>query len=293
MEQQNIQNLQRFLKVLNQQPFVNLTDNNQDFKFKTDITNVEHVYRGLEFVFVSIWKIYLIVCNSNLSQDDQVRYLQMLPDPSGNQFITEQNALQLMGMSVKLQEFFSLDLSRYAQAFQLGGGTDKSKKRSKTDLVVGLIFTPLKILEDQFGPIIAIPLELITGFLSALGTFAQILSSTFGMFPPIPGAATVFEALAELTELVHLITSSFNMFLNITRGNWYIVIQTIIGMFPQIMELINGITMQLVVINRFVKMSNNMVGYAFYPAKTIIKMLTPVLLKPLSYLKDGSPPYTT
>ena len=49
----------------------------------------------------------------------------------------------------------------------------------------------------------------------------------------------------------------FKMFFNIARGSWSIVIQAMIGMFPQLLELINGITMQLIVLNRFLKMTND------------------------------------
>ncbi len=292
MTEQNIRNLQKFLKLLNTEPIVKFRTEHQDFRFNTDRTSVKKIYQGLTFAFLTIWKIYLIVSNPNLSRDDQIQYLMMLPDPDGNRFITPQHARHLSNLTHQLRQFFQTDFNQYpALLSQQGGSSSPPKQRSKTDLILGLMFTPLKILEERFGPIIAIPLEMVTGFLTVLGMFSQILSSTFGMLPPIPFAATVFEALAELTEIVHVISNFFNMFLNIVRGNWYIVIQAIIGMFPQILELINGLTMQLIVVNRFVRMGNQMAGVAYGPAQRVIKMLTPILLKPLEYFKDSSNPY--
>ena len=297
-----ITDLTKFIEILNKKPIIRLPKRYRAITFPTDPKSVGKLYDGLQFSFVTLWKIHLIRGSSLWKRRKKIKYLQSLPDPNGVPFLSQRSANRIYRKTKDLGNIFQTNKTKMRvyrnlikNNYQLNGKLARQSAGAAEDtccqnpfspnMMMGMMFSPLKTIEDQFGPIIAMPMEIMTGYLSMLGMFSQILSSTLGLLPPVPGIVEVTETIAEISEMVHVFTNSFNMFLNIGRANWSLVIQSFIGMFPQMLELVNGVTMQLIVFNRLLKMTDEMLGMSMGTIQMVTLMITPLFQNPLAFLQ--------
>ena len=106
MVDQNLIHLRDFLKILNDLPFLRLHRKYRGVRFKTDMSSVKKMYGGVQFAFITIWKIYLIQQVRGLSKSQRIEYIRMLPDPIGKPFFSERTAKRLNGKSRQLGKFF-------------------------------------------------------------------------------------------------------------------------------------------------------------------------------------------
>lgn len=132
------------------------------------------------------------------------------------QNITESLEREVGPPSEEVQEFIATE--------------DESQKPAPFNFLV-----PLKYWEDRLGFVLSIPLEFITGLLSFCGSTLQIIGSVMAIIPGNPSAGLFIIGAA----IVFLI----NIFLNLARANWPIVVHSLLGMFPFILEAINGFAM--------------------------------------------------
>ena len=94
---------------------------------------------------------------------------------------------------------------------------------------------PLKFWEDRLGFVLSIPLEFITGLLSFIASTLQIIGSVMAIIPGNPSAG-LFIIGAAIVFLVNIV-------LNLLRANWPVVVHSLLGMFPFILEAINGFSL--------------------------------------------------
>ena len=104
-------------------------------------------------------------------------------------------------------------------------------------------------------------------------------------FPfPFPLPPPAGEVLGILLVGVQVFSSAFNIFLNIGRANWDVVIKSAMGIFPQFSEVSNTLTVQLVSLNKFLKYLNSFSLGVINNSDIIIPILKPVVDNPLSFL---------
>ena len=226
-------------------------------------------YRGLQFSNFILWKIY-IINGTNYTPREKVILISKIPDPNGYRFISIKLAYYLYKKSYKLKRLF--------RNSNMYGGCNISNIPIKK-----LIFSPLQLAEEKLGSFVSVPLEITSGLVGAFGTISQLMASTVSMLPPFPGFSTGTSAISSVLEVVHVASNSFNIFLNIGRSDWDMVIQSAIGMFPQFLEAINGMSMTLTSLNKFMEMFDNMLGILNNKSDIIIPMILPIITNPLRF----------
>jgi hypothetical protein len=98
---------------------------------------------------------------------------------------------------------------------------------------------PLKFWEDRLGFVLSIPLEFITGLLSFVASTLQIIGSVMAIIPGNPSAG-LFIIGAAIVFLVNIV-------LNLLRANWPVVVHSLLGMFPFILEAVNGFSLFVII----------------------------------------------
>ena len=278
-----LRQLKFFIQVLND---FHTSKYNTDFKLNTNSESLQKYYNGLLFLIHTLWKIYLISNLQHITNLQKVQLITYIPDPTGNRFINLKLAAYLLSQSKKLCELFNRK--------QIGGNINLNQNEinringmyilNNFDKITTFLISPISVLEDNLGSVISVPLEICTMYLTIIGTFTQLLSSTLEMLPPMPGVSAGIATIADILQIVHIFTNSFNMFLNIGRGNWDIVIRNGIGMFPQFLEIINSTTMTLNSINKFLDIFNNSVTFLNKQNRIIVPMILPIIKNPLSFM---------
>lgn len=236
-----------------------------------DKSHIKTYEKGLLFINQTLWKINLICQNSSLTKSDKIQLLQMLPNPNGQSFINRRLAKWLYRHSDNLVVMYQIPRKK------LKGGGNKIN-------ILEIIVSPLKVVEDKLGPIVTIPLEITTMLVASMSTVCQLISSTVEMLPFPPPFGWVPEIVGDLMLGIHVFSNGFNIFLNISRANWDIAIQSAMGMFPQFLEMSNGLTLQLISVNKFLVMLNQASDILVSGSGEILPMLQPIIQNPISFL---------
>ena len=115
----------------------------------------------------------------------------------------------------------------------------------------------LSDLEDKYGSSLSIPLEIISSSNSMISYFCSMLATTFG-YPPfsIPPYSLALFFPKLILRFSHLFLTGYNMFINISRRNWGVVIKNGLSSFPQFLITENQVTTQLLAVKRTLKMLN-------------------------------------
>lgn len=234
----------------------------------TSSEDLEIYLSGLEFVSDTFFKILLICKTSKIDYDEKIALIMEIPDPDGDQFIDEDLAVWIYSQVPNLKLFYE------KPKYTLKGGAD-------TDDIKSIIVSPLKTAEDRLGPLATIPLEIFTMLIGTMGSISSLISSSatsLPMPPPFP------DIIGKVMLGVQVFANSFNVFLNMARANWDIVIQSSLGMFPQILVASNGLTLQLISMNKFIKTLNGFTSGMITNSNVIMPILKPIADNPISFL---------
>jgi len=150
--------------------------------------------------------------------------------------------------------------------------------------LLNFIISPLSTLEYKYGTIVSISLDIVTFIITMLGTITQLIGSTLTMVPPYPGLSALMELFSEGLEFIHVLCNNFLIFFSISRGNWDLAVKSAIGMFPQLLELINGMGMTLNTVNGFMRNIDNTLRFVNEKSDQIIPILQPIAKHPIKFL---------
>ena len=242
-----------------------------------DPENIQKYHQGLEFISVTLYKIILIYKNKKLSKREKISLIQKIPDPDNKPFINKRLAEWIYQKAPTLRSIYEQSTTDIKGCQLKGGG-------QKIDKIMEIVISPLKFAEDRYGLIVTVPLEITTLMVGTMGTNSQLISSTVEMLPFPPPLGWVPEIVGDLMLGIHVFSNTFNIFLNISRAHWDIVIQSAIGMFPQFLELSNGLTMQLISVNKVLVLINKASSAMVTEIDIILPILLPVINDPIPYL---------
>ena len=241
-----------------------------------DQISIKKYNDGLHFISTTLFKIITIYRDKIISKTEKINLIRKIRDPDNKIFIDKRLAKWLYEKAPYLKELYARSTERY-NVRDLKGG-------SKITEIGEIVISPLKFAEDRFGMFASVPLEITTMMVGILGTISQLISSTVEMLPFPPPFGWVPEIVGDLMLGIHVFSNAFNIFLNIGRANWDIVIQSAMGTFPQFLEISNGLTMQLIGVNRVLVMITKVSSTIVTESDTILPILMPIINDPLTYL---------
>lgn len=234
----------------------------------TSSEDLEIYLLGLEFVSDTFFKILLICKTSKIDYDEKIALIMEIPDPDGDQFIDEDLAVWIYSQVPNLKLFYK------KPRYTLKGGAETADIKS-------IIVSPLKTAEDSLGPLATIPLEIFTMLIGTMGSISSLIGSSatsLPMPPPFP------DLIGKAMLGVQVFSNSFNVFLNIARANWDVVVQSAMGIFPQILVASNGLTLQLNNMNKFINTLNGLTSGMITNSNVIMPLLKPIADNPISFL---------
>ena len=236
---------------------------------------------GLHFISTSLFRIITIYRDKTISKTDKINLIRKIRDPDNKPFINKRLATWIYEKTPSLRKLYKKSANNLSEKDLSGKDLQGGSKITE---IGEIIISPLKLAEDRFGTIITVPLEITTLLVGTLGTISQLISSTVEMLPFPPPLGWVPEIVGDLMLGVHVFSNGFNIFLNIGRANWDIVIQSAMGTFPQFLEISNGLTMQLIGVNRVLVMITQASSTLITETDTILPILKPIISNPLPYL---------
>ena len=234
----------------------------------TSYEDLEIYLLGLEFISDTFFKILLICKTSKIDYDDKIALIMEIPDPDGDQFIDEDLAIWIYSQVPNLKLFYE------KPKYTLKGGAETSDIKS-------IIGSPLKTAEESLGPLATIPLEIFTMLIGTMGSISSLIgssASSLPMPPPLP------DLIGKTMLGVQVFSNSFNVFLNIARANWDMVVQSAMGIFPQILVATNGLSQQLKNMDKLINTFNGLTSGMITNSNLIMPMLKPIADNPISFL---------
>ena len=141
-----------------------------------DNRHIKKYQKGLEFISITLWKIYLILSNKKFTVDQKLYLLQLLPDPNNIQFINKNLAIWIYKNSSLLLLFYNKKtINQYTPTY---GGANKQYNIDDITEIATIVISPLKYAEDKYGTIITIPLEITTTLVMTMSSVSQLLNSS-------------------------------------------------------------------------------------------------------------------
>lgn len=244
-------------------------------KLEVDRKSLKKYSNGLIFINETLWKISLIFRNQYLKKIEKIELLQLLPDPNGKRFINKKLAKWIYYKRSKLNKLYEI-----LPINSLTGGSLTTTR----DKIFKIVITPLQLVEDNIGLGATVPLEWITLIVSNISTTCMLISSTMEILPLPTPIGWVPDTIGDILLGIHALTSLFIIFLSVSRAKWDLAIQSALGLFPQFLESMNGLTKQLTLLNNFINVLSDTSLLLISESKDIIHMIKPMMKNPLYFL---------
>lgn len=212
---------------------------NHAIKLPNKKTELNQYIKGIKFISFFLWKLYLILNLPNISKKEKINLIKQIPDPNGNTFVKNNTLKKIYNYKKTLNILFNHYL-------QTGGRT----KHLSTKKVIEQIQSPSLTVNND---LMEIPISLFNMTLSSMSTISQLISSSINKVILPPPMGWVPNAISNFFQGIHIFSNGFTIFTSIIHSDWDNVIQNSIGIIPQFLIISNGLSIQLISINRFLK----------------------------------------
>ena len=212
---------------------------NHTIKLPSKKTELNQYIKGIKFISFFLWKLYLILNLPNISKKEKIYLIKQIPDPNGNTFVKDDTLKKIY----KYKKTLNILFNNYLQT---GGRT----KHLSTKKVIEQIQIPSLTVNND---LMEIPISLFNMTLSSMSTISQLISSSINKVILPPPMGWVPNTISNFFQGIHILTNGFTIFTSIIHSDWDNVIQNSIGIIPQFLIISNGLSIQLISINRFLK----------------------------------------